>query len=206
MSFSVSPAAVFDQMPNPSPVPQRSSPEKAPKNDTNSLTPALPLPRIKRIALLEPALSGKVSSTTTLALSLCTQHFLTYMLQHAHEYTRRDGRKKVSYKDVRLCIEEVEQLGFLEDIVPKMVSVKAAVEKRDGKQVVEDTLKEMGKSSEADGDVENVGTNDAPKNPTSSSISTTVSEIEEDEPNNVESGEPSTQPSESGVQQMETDE
>lgn len=91
----------------------------------------LPITRVKRIMREDPALE-KVSSEFVTSVSACCEIFLGYLVKHAYQYTKRDKRKTVSYKDLLLTVKEVDQFVFLDDVVPELLPVKKATEIRDG--------------------------------------------------------------------------
>ena len=90
----------------------------------------VPMARVKRIIKEDPEVD-KVASDAVLAISAATEIFLEYFVQHAYQYTKRDKRRTVQYKDLGVfrtlvlprsfstfCLAntvlEVDQFQFLE--------------------------------------------------------------------------------------------
>ncbi|KAI3654127.1 hypothetical protein MP228_000846 [Amoeboaphelidium protococcarum] len=99
--------------------------------DPNEQTVTLPLARIKKIMNEEAVGNGtRVQGEAIVAAAACTEVWLDYFIQHIYQYTKRDGRKGISYKDVALAVREVDQFEFLDDIVPMKVPTQQAVDAR----------------------------------------------------------------------------
>ncbi|KAI3638801.1 hypothetical protein MIR68_003299 [Amoeboaphelidium protococcarum] len=99
--------------------------------DPNEQTVTLPLARIKKIMNEEAVGNGtRVQGEAIVAAAACTEVWLDYFIQHIYQYTKRDGRKGISYKDVALAVREVDQFEFLDDIVPMKVPTQQAVDER----------------------------------------------------------------------------
>lgn len=81
---------------------------------TNSATvvpdaPSLPLTRIKKI-IKEDKDVQKIANDAVICTAVATEVFVEYLVNHAYQYTKRDGRKTVSYKDLGKKFSEVATL------------------------------------------------------------------------------------------------
>ncbi|KAJ3392199.1 hypothetical protein HDU84_004691 [Entophlyctis sp. JEL0112] len=115
--------------------------------------PKIPIPRVKAIMKededvlmvgLDAATAMGFAATLLLAIVfflflspayLCfyalQEMFLEYFGQKCNEFTTKDSRKTVMYKDLVKAVREVSNLNFLEDIIPPMLPVKKALEVRE---------------------------------------------------------------------------
>ena len=63
-------------------------------------------------------------------VAVMTEQFVGYLVKHAIQYTNKDKRKTIKYKDLANVVNEVEQFQFLQDIIPMSktkAELKAAV-------------------------------------------------------------------------------
>jgi histone H3/H4 len=91
---------------------------------------SLPISRVKKI-MKEDQEVHKIANDAAICTAVATEVFLQYLIKHAHQYTRRDNRKTVSYKDLALAVKEVEQLDlFLQDVIPQPVKIPRALKDR----------------------------------------------------------------------------
>ena len=84
----------------------QSSPNAATANAAGPAACAVPMARVKRLCKEDPDVD-KLASDAVLAISAATEVFLEYFIQHAWQYTRRDKRRTVQYRDLgasSICI------------------------------------------------------------------------------------------------------
>jgi histone H3/H4 len=74
---------------------------QSPRQTTQAGTPVtqFPVSRIKRI-IKEDLNVDKIANDAVMAVTLATEAFVEYVLQHAHQYTKREKRKVVMYRDL----------------------------------------------------------------------------------------------------------
>jgi DNA polymerase epsilon subunit 4 len=74
---------------------------------TNSSTvpdaPSLPLTRVKKI-IKEDKDVNKIANDAVICTAVAAEVFIEYLVRHAYQYTKRDNRKTVSYKDLGMII------------------------------------------------------------------------------------------------------
>ena len=96
--------------------------------------PAFPLARIKALMKLDINDSTTVHPTiaqdAVYAVAVATEMFLEVLSKEAFDYTKRDGRKAVTYRDVSSAVNDVHELEFLTEIVPNTVSFHEAMNRR----------------------------------------------------------------------------
>lgn len=96
-------------------------PVAAPVTSANTATyTQLPVARVKKIMRVDETLL-KMSADAAFTCAIITEQFLNYFVRHAHQYTQRDKRKIIAYKDMSSVVAEVEQFSFLNDVVPQTV-------------------------------------------------------------------------------------
>ncbi|KAJ3205433.1 RHO1 GDP-GTP exchange protein 2 [Entophlyctis luteolus] len=92
--------------------------------------PKIPIPRVKAI-MKEDEDVLMVGLDAATAMGFAAEMFLEYFGQKCNEFTTKDSRKTVMYKDLVKAVREVSNLNFLEDIIPPMLPVKKALEVRE---------------------------------------------------------------------------
>lgn len=83
----------------------------------------LPQFRVKKIMKEDPDVE-KVSADAVFCVTAATEIFVEYLTQHAYQYTKRDKRKTMAYRDVVNAVLEVEQFDFLQDVIPQSMPAK----------------------------------------------------------------------------------
>ena len=111
---------------------------------------SLPVARIKKIMRTDPSLI-KQSSDSGFTAALILEQFLAYLVKHSLQYTLRDKRKVLAYKDIASCVSEVEQFAFLADIIPMSISKAHYVQQNQPK--AEEQLVEAEVTEEPNGNV-----------------------------------------------------
>eukprot|EP00158_Paraphelidium_tribonemae_P001537 Partr_v1_DN24524_c1_g1_i1_m19803 putative polymerase (DNA-directed), epsilon 4, accessory subunit len=103
----------------PQPQPQPAAPQQKDPTSTTTYT-QLPIARIKKIMRADKTLT-KQSSDAPFTCALITEQFIRYLVKHSMQYTLRDRRKILAYRDIANVVAEVEQFQFLADIIPQSI-------------------------------------------------------------------------------------
>ncbi|KAF9905127.1 hypothetical protein EC991_002013 [Linnemannia zychae] len=89
----------------------------------------LPVARVKRI-IKEDKDVQMVSNDAVFLISLATELFLESFATKAFNLAKIEKRKTVSYKDLATAVTQHDSLEFLQDVVPKTMTLTAAIEKQ----------------------------------------------------------------------------
>ncbi|KAG0246134.1 histone-fold-containing protein [Mortierella sp. GBAus27b] len=89
----------------------------------------LPAARIKRI-IKEDKDVQMVSNEAVFLISVATEVFLEGFIAKAFNLAKLEKRKTLSYKDLATAVTQHDSLEFLQDVVPKAMPLKAALEKQ----------------------------------------------------------------------------
>ena len=95
-----------------------------------SWKPLLPLARIKQLIKLDPSVN-QVSQDFVYAITVSTQLFLELLTMEAYQFTLQQNRKTINYRDVSNAIADIHEFEFLTEIVPFVVPVEEALERRE---------------------------------------------------------------------------
>jgi len=107
---------------------------------THEITGAatLPLARVKKILVQDDDINY-VSANAAFAITIATEMFIRYLAESAMTEIRAEKkpRRNLQYRDIANAVNHVENLQFLEDIVPKTTSYREfkARKGRTGKDV-----------------------------------------------------------------------
>lgn len=87
--------------------------------------------RIKKIINADDEM-GQCSNNATFAIAIATEMFIQYLVEQTHAVvkTERKPRKNVQYRDVANAVARIDNLEFLVDVVPKMVTYKRVREQK----------------------------------------------------------------------------
>ncbi|KAG0274576.1 hypothetical protein BGZ95_009647 [Linnemannia exigua] len=89
----------------------------------------LPVARVKRI-IKEDKDVQMVSNDAVFLISLATELFLESFTTKAFNLAKIEKRKTVSYKDLATAVTQHDSLEFLQDVIPKTMTLTAAIEKQ----------------------------------------------------------------------------
>ncbi|KAG0297127.1 hypothetical protein BGZ96_007678 [Linnemannia gamsii] len=92
-------------------------------------TTQLPVARVKRI-IKEDKDVQMVSNDAVFLISLATELFLESFTTKAFNLAKIEKRKTVSYKDLATAVTQHDSLEFLQDVIPKTMTLTAAMEKQ----------------------------------------------------------------------------
>lgn len=71
-----------------------------------------------------------VSNEAVFLISVATEVFLEGFIAKAFNLAKLEKRKTLSYKDLATAVTQHDSLEFLQDVVPKAMPLKAALEKQ----------------------------------------------------------------------------
>ncbi|KAK3847641.1 MAG: histone-fold-containing protein [Linnemannia gamsii] len=97
----------------------------------------LPVARVKRI-IKEDKDVQMVSNDAVFLISLATELFLESFTTKAFNLAKIEKRKTVSYKDLATAVTQHDSLEFLQDVIPKTMTLTAAIEKQRAAQEKEE--------------------------------------------------------------------
>ncbi|KAK3815425.1 MAG: histone-fold-containing protein [Benniella sp.] len=89
----------------------------------------LPVARVKRI-IKEDKDVQIVSNEAVFLISIATEIFLEGFTAKAFNLAKLEKRKTVLYKDLATAVTQYDSLEFLQDVVPKTLPLKDALEKQ----------------------------------------------------------------------------
>ncbi|KAF9121798.1 hypothetical protein BGW39_010241 [Mortierella sp. 14UC] len=89
----------------------------------------LPVARVKRI-IKEDKDVQMVSNDAVFLISLATELFLESFTTKAFNLAKIEKRKTVSYKDLATAVTQHDSLEFLQDVIPKTMTLTTAIEKQ----------------------------------------------------------------------------
>ncbi|KAF9985189.1 hypothetical protein BGZ65_011496 [Modicella reniformis] len=89
----------------------------------------LPAARVKRI-IKEDKDVQMVGNEAVFLISVATEMFLESFTAKAFNLSKLEKRKTVSYKDLATAVTQHDSLEFLQDVVPKTLTLTAALEKQ----------------------------------------------------------------------------
>ncbi|KAF9142568.1 hypothetical protein BG015_000750 [Linnemannia schmuckeri] len=107
----------------------QSSGSKALYSGTAQGVTQLPVARVKRI-IKEDKDVQMVSNDAVFLISLATELFLESFTAKAFNLAKIEKRKTVSYKDLATAVTQHDSLEFLQDVIPKTMTLTAAIEKQ----------------------------------------------------------------------------
>ncbi|ORZ26258.1 histone-fold-containing protein [Lobosporangium transversale] len=120
----------------------------------------LPAARVKRI-IKEDKDVQMVSNDAVFLISMATEFFLESFTKKAFNLARIGKRKTVSYMDLATAVTQHDSLEFLQDVVPKTMTLTAALEKqrlakeKDESGPIEDDEEGEGEGDHINSDQEN---------------------------------------------------
>ncbi|KAJ3105474.1 hypothetical protein HDU97_008090 [Phlyctochytrium planicorne] len=88
-----------------------------------------PVPRVKAVMKEDPEVH-QVAGDAAVLMSMATEVFLEFMTQKAWQYTQKDDRKTIAYKDVARVVQYSTEFDFLDDVIPKTVPLRRALEEK----------------------------------------------------------------------------
>jgi len=88
------------------------------KPQNSAITLQLPIARVKKIIKLDKDVN-KFTSDSQFSIAKATELFLEYFVTEAYKSTKRDGRKILQYRDLASCVQDMDNLEFLSDIIPE---------------------------------------------------------------------------------------
>ncbi|KAG0347327.1 hypothetical protein BG004_007984 [Podila humilis] len=89
----------------------------------------LPVARVKRI-IKEDKDINMVSNDAVFLISMATELFLESFTAKAFNLAKMEKRKTIAYKDLATAVTQHDSLEFLQDVIPKTMTLKAALEKQ----------------------------------------------------------------------------
>ncbi|KAG0037321.1 hypothetical protein BGZ82_002749 [Podila clonocystis] len=89
----------------------------------------LPVARVKRIIKEDKDIS-MVSNDAVFLISMATELFLESFTTKAFNLAKMEKRKTIAYKDLATAVTQHDSLEFLQDVIPKTMTLKAALEKQ----------------------------------------------------------------------------
>ncbi|KAF9322257.1 hypothetical protein BG003_003268 [Podila horticola] len=89
----------------------------------------LPVARVKRI-IKEDKDIAMVSNDAVFLISMATELFLESFTTKAFNLAKMEKRKTIAYKDLATAVSQHDSLEFLQDVIPKTMTLKAALEKQ----------------------------------------------------------------------------
>ncbi|KAF9387432.1 hypothetical protein CPC16_007040 [Podila verticillata] len=110
----------------------------------------LPVARVKRIIKEDKDIT-MVSNDAVFLISMATELFLESFTTKAFNLAKMEKRKTIAYKDLATAVSQHDSLEFLQDVIPKTMTLKAALEK----QRVAKENEEMGGMEEDEDEEEN---------------------------------------------------
>lgn len=131
-AFTINPASIQPNLQSPTqPQLQPQQPAQSRKSEASTAHfTSIPISRIKKIIKEDEDLM-RIQPDAVFCVSVAVEKFLSYFVKHAWQYTKRDSRKTVLYRDLVHVVKEVEQMMFLEDVIPTPVLINKALEERD---------------------------------------------------------------------------
>ncbi|KAK4693721.1 hypothetical protein P7C71_g3723, partial [Lecanoromycetidae sp. Uapishka_2] len=94
-----------------------------PEDITGSAT--LPLARVKKILNVDED-TNTVSNQAAFAITIATEMFIRYLSDQAMNVVKseRKPRRNIQYKDIADAVARIDNLQFLEDVIPKTTTYK----------------------------------------------------------------------------------
>ncbi|KAL6068670.1 hypothetical protein QOT17_008088 [Balamuthia mandrillaris] len=94
------------------------------KEQATRMQAVFPITRIKKIVKSDPDVK-LISTDAVHMISKSTELFLDYLTKQAYTYTQEEGKKTLQYRDLAKCVEEVDVLDFLLDIIPPTENIRS---------------------------------------------------------------------------------
>ncbi|KAI8619406.1 hypothetical protein BC830DRAFT_1104481 [Chytriomyces sp. MP71] len=109
--------------------------------------PKIPIPRVKAIMKEDEdvLLAGLDGST---ALAFAAESFLEYFAKKCLDVAVQERRKTVMYRDMVKTVQTVDNLQFLEDLIPPMMPLSKAKEMKNTSKKPNSTVGDVGKDVE----------------------------------------------------------
>lgn len=85
----------------------------------------LPLARVKKILAVDEEITA-VSANASFAITIATEMFIRYFADQTMNVVKseRRPRKQIQYRDLANAVSRVDNLSFLEDIVPRTTTMR----------------------------------------------------------------------------------
>ncbi|KAG8527597.1 uncharacterized protein KY384_007750 [Bacidia gigantensis] len=85
----------------------------------------LPLARVKKILAVDEEI-GAVSANASFAITIATEMFIRYFADQAMNVVKSEKkpRRNIQYRDLANAVSRIDNLSFLEDIVPRTTTLR----------------------------------------------------------------------------------
>ncbi|KAI9143149.1 histone-fold-containing protein [Paraphysoderma sedebokerense] len=105
----------------------KSQQQSSPAHNMSSPSIQVPISKVKKIMKEDKDVSI-VSGDAVFLVAASTEIMIEQLMQKAYEYTRRDNRKTLQYKDIANAVKNVDGLEFLMDTIPMTLPLKEALQ------------------------------------------------------------------------------